>query len=63
MRNTVLTVLLWAFSLLAAVPLVSVLYMLVTRGGQRLGLTLFTELPPPDSRWAAASATRWSVLS
>ena len=46
MRNTVLTVLLWAFSLLAAVPLVSVLYMLVTRGGQRLSLALFTELPP-----------------
>ena len=32
--------------MLAAVPLVSVLYMLITRGGSRLGLALFTELPP-----------------
>lgn len=46
MRNTVLTVLLWIVALMAAVPLVSVLYMLVTRGGQRLGLELFTQLPP-----------------
>jgi phosphate transport system permease protein len=33
-------------SLLAAVPLVSVLLMLVWRGGRRLSLALFTELPP-----------------
>ena len=46
LRNTVLTVLLWAVSLLAAVPLISVLAMLVIRGGGRLGLELFTELPP-----------------
>ncbi len=46
LRNTVLTILLWIVALLAAVPLVSVLYMLVVRGGQRLGLDLFTELPP-----------------
>jgi phosphate transport system permease protein len=46
LRNTVLTVLLWMVALLAAVPLVSVLYMLVVRGGSRLGIELFTQLPP-----------------
>ena len=33
-------------ALLAAVPLFSVLYMLIARGGKRLGLELFTQLPP-----------------
>ena len=46
LRNIVLTVLLWSVALLAAVPLFSVLYMLIVRGGSRLGLALFTELPP-----------------
>ena len=46
LRNVVLTVLLWAVSLLAAVPLVSVLAMLVYRGGARLGVEVFTQLPP-----------------
>ena len=46
LRNTVLTVLLWVVSLAAAVPLVSVLAMLVYRGGARLGIELFTQLPP-----------------
>lgn len=36
----------WVASLLAAVPLISVLYMLVVRGGARLSFSLFTELPP-----------------
>ena len=36
-RNTVLTVLLWVVSMLAAVPLISVLAMLIYRGGSRLG--------------------------
>jgi phosphate transport system permease protein len=31
---------------LASVPLISVLYMLITRGGARLNLEVFTELPP-----------------
>lgn len=46
LQNVILTVLLWVVALLAAVPLISVLYMLVTRGGARLGTALFTELPP-----------------
>lgn len=46
LRNTVLTILLWAVSLLAAVPLISVLTMLVLRGGARIGVEIFTELPP-----------------
>ncbi len=33
-------------SLIAMVPLVSVLAMLIWRGGQRISLALFTELPP-----------------
>ena len=41
-----LTVLCTAMALAAAVPLFSVLYMLVVRGGARLSVALFTELPP-----------------
>lgn len=33
-------------TLLALVPLFSVLFMLVSRGGKRMGIELFTELPP-----------------
>src|SRR5271163_2856445 len=33
-------------TLLAMVPLFSVIIMLLWRGGQRLGISLFTELPP-----------------
>jgi phosphate transport system permease protein len=36
----------WVIALLAAVPLVSVLYMLIVNGGARLSAELFTELPP-----------------
>ena len=46
LRSLVLTGLTWLAAIVAAVPLVSVLYMLVTRGGSRLSLELFTELPP-----------------
>jgi phosphate transport system permease protein len=46
LRSLVLTGLTWPAAIVAAVPLVSVLYMLVTRGGSRLSLELFTELPP-----------------
>ena len=41
-----LTAAAWLIALLGAVPLFSVIYMLVMKGGARLGLELFTELPP-----------------
>jgi phosphate transport system permease protein len=36
----------WGAAVAAAIPLVSVLYMLVVRGGSRLTLDVFLELPP-----------------
>jgi phosphate transport system permease protein len=44
--NAALTVGAWAVAITAAVPLVSVLYMLIVQGGARLSTELFTELPP-----------------
>jgi phosphate transport system permease protein len=41
-----MSVLCAALTIVAAFPLVSVLFMLVWRGGAKLGLALFTELPP-----------------
>ncbi|MGE8383577.1 MAG: phosphate ABC transporter, permease protein PstA, partial [Pseudomonas putida] len=46
LRSLVLTTLAWLAALVASVPLISVLYMLITRGGARLSLEVFTELPP-----------------
>jgi phosphate transport system permease protein len=46
LRSILLTSLTWISALLASVPLFSVLYMLITRGGARLNLEIFTELPP-----------------
>ena len=46
LRSGLLTAGVWLAALLAAVPLVSVLYMLSVRGGARLSLELFTALPP-----------------
>jgi phosphate transport system permease protein len=45
-RSTLLTAGAWIVALIASVPLFSVLYMLIVEGGSRLGLVLFTELPP-----------------
>ncbi|MBK5958913.1 phosphate ABC transporter, permease protein PstA [Rhodoplanes elegans] len=44
--NVLLTAGAWSIAVLAAVPLFSVLYMLIVEGGSRLSLELFTELPP-----------------
>jgi phosphate transport system permease protein len=44
--SAVLSVLTGAMTLLAMVPLFSVLIMLIVRGGRRLSLALFTDLPP-----------------
>ncbi len=46
LRSLMLTGVVWLVALLASVPLLSVLYMLITRGGARLSLEVFTELPP-----------------
>jgi phosphate transport system permease protein len=46
MRNGMFTIGAWLVALIAAVPLLSVLYMLIVQGGSRLSTELFTELPP-----------------
>jgi phosphate transport system permease protein len=44
--NECLSVLSVALSIVAVIPLFSVLFMVLWRGGQRLGIALFIELPP-----------------
>ena len=46
LKSVILTTAVWLAAILAAVPLVSVLYMLVVRGGARLSTAVFVELPP-----------------
>src|SRR6185369_6626498 len=46
LKSLLLTVGVWVTAILAAIPLVSVLYMLIVRGGARLSTSLFFELPP-----------------
>jgi phosphate transport system permease protein len=46
LANLILSIGTWIVALAASVPLFSVLYMLIETGGSRLGLALFTELPP-----------------
>ena len=46
LRSAMLTAGAWAAAVLASVPLVSVLYMLIVKGGARLHWDLFLELPP-----------------
>ncbi|HWJ18715.1 MAG TPA: hypothetical protein VNR65_08320, partial [Geobacterales bacterium] len=46
LRSKFLTSGTWLIALLGAIPLLSVIYMLVVKGGARLGYELFTELPP-----------------
>ena len=46
LRSIILTSLAWFTAIVASVPLLSVLYMLITKGGARLNLEVFTELPP-----------------
>src|SRR5262249_60687921 len=43
----VLSVLAGVITVVAMVPLFSVLFMLLFKGGQRLRVALFTQLPPP----------------
>lgn len=46
LRSILLSGLAWGCALLASVPLFSVLYMLLTRGGSRLNWEALSELPP-----------------
>jgi phosphate transport system permease protein len=46
LTSLLLTVGVWTAAVIAGIPLVSVLWMLIVRGGSRLSLSLFTELPP-----------------
>ena len=46
LRSTILTVGAWVAAILASVPLFSVLYMLIVRGGSRLSWEVLVELPP-----------------
>lgn len=46
MKSGLLTTLTWAAALVAAIPLFSVLYMLIVQGGSRIDLEALTALPP-----------------
>jgi len=46
LHSSVLTTGVWVAALLAGVPLISVLYMLIVRGGARLRWEVLVELPP-----------------
>lgn len=46
LRSAILSGGTWIVALIASIPLFSVLYMLLVKGGARLSTALFTELPP-----------------
>ena len=46
LRSDLLTGLTWLMAIVASIPLFSVLYMLIVRGGSRLSWEVLTELPP-----------------
>ncbi|MDD4913968.1 MAG: phosphate ABC transporter permease PstA [Methylococcales bacterium] len=46
LRNLFLTAVAWLMAIIASVPLFSVLYGLIVKGGRRLSLDVFTQLPP-----------------
>ena len=46
LRSNLLTAGAWAAAILASIPLFSVLYMLIVRGGSRLSWEVLVELPP-----------------
>ena len=46
LKSLLLTTGVWAAAIVAGIPLVSVLYMLIVRGGSRLSASVFVELPP-----------------
>jgi phosphate transport system permease protein len=64
--NALFTVVIAAMAFGAMVPLFSVLIMLIYEGGQRLGIALFTELPPaagmPDNAGGIGNAILGTLL-
>ena len=46
LTSLLLTIGVWTAAVIAGIPLISVLWMLIVRGGSRLSVSLFTELPP-----------------
>ena len=46
LTSLLLTIGVWTAAVIAGIPLISVLWMLIVRGGSRVSLSLFTELPP-----------------
>ena len=46
LTNNILTLVLWGLAVMAAIPLFSVIYMLIERGGARIGWETLTSLPP-----------------
>ena len=46
LKSGLMTLLAWIVALVACIPLFSVIYMLVIKGGARLSIAVFTELPP-----------------
>ncbi|WPL18935.1 Phosphate transport system permease protein PstA [Thiorhodovibrio winogradskyi] len=46
LKSRIYTGLTWAMAILASLPLFSVLYMLIAKGGARINLETLTELPP-----------------
>ena len=46
LKSLLLTAGVWAAAIVAGIPLVSVLYLLIVRGGSRLTWSVFVELPP-----------------
>jgi len=46
LKDTFLTIMVWALAILASVPLFSVIYMLIVEGGARLDMEALTAIPP-----------------
>jgi phosphate transport system permease protein len=46
LTSLLLTIGVWTAAVIAGIPLISVLWMLIVRGGSRLSVSLVTELPP-----------------
>ena len=62
--NVLLTWVVAGMTLVALVPLFSVIWMLLWRGGKKLSLAMFTQLPPPPwSREEDSETPLWGRSS